>query len=154
MCAVLGLVSVLSSPSAAARADTVVSLTFDDGAVSQLFARDQILAHRMRGTFYIISGKVGSNSYYMNWSDVATLAAAGDEIGGHTVNHTPLTELPGPQRKPAICDDRRNLMQKGYDPVSFAYPEGQYNAQIEGYVRACGYASARRVGGLSHDNCG
>jgi peptidoglycan/xylan/chitin deacetylase (PgdA/CDA1 family) len=154
MCAVLGMLSVLSVPSAAARAETVVSLTFDDGSVSQLFARDQILAHRMRGTFYINSGRVASNDYYMTWDEIASVAAAGNEIGGHTLRDTALTDLPGPQRKPAICDDRRNLMQHGYDPVSFAYPHGQYNAQIQGYVRDCGYATARRVGGLSHDGCG
>src|SRR4029079_10307299 len=111
-----------SMPSAAARAETVVSLTFDGGSVSQLFARDQILAHRMRGTFYINSGRVASNDYYMTWDEIAGVAAAGNEIGGHTLRDTALTDLPGPQRKPAICDDRRNLVQHGYDPVSFAYP--------------------------------
>jgi hypothetical protein len=152
--AVLGLISVLCMPSAAARAETVVSLTFDDGAVSQLFAKDQILAHGMRGTFYINSGRVASNDYYMTWDEIAKVAAAGSEIGGHTLKDTALTDLPGNQRKAAICEDRRNLTDHGYDPVSFAYPHGQYNAQIQGYVEDCGYATARRVGGLSHGGCG
>ncbi len=150
--AFLGLV-VLASPSASARADTAVSLTFDDGAVSQLFARDQLLTHRMRGTFYIISGAVGSNSYYMTWDDIAGLAATGNEIGGHTLNHKDLTTLPPPQARAQVCDDRQQLFGHGYDPVSFAYPTGANNTPVQNIVRDCGYASARRVGGLTHSGC-
>lgn len=149
----LGLV-VLASPSASARAETVVSLTFDDGAASQLFARDQLLAHRMRGTFYIISGAVGSNSYYMTWDDIAGLAATGNEIGGHTLNHKVLTTLKPPEARAEVCDDREQLIDHGYDPVSFAYPTGANNTPVQHIVRDCGYASARRVGGLTHSGCG
>jgi peptidoglycan/xylan/chitin deacetylase (PgdA/CDA1 family) len=139
---------------AAAHAETAVSLTFDDGAVSQLFAKDQMLAHRIRGTFYIISGAVGSNSYYMTWSDIAGLAAAGDEVGGHTLNHMVLTTLPPAQATIQVCQDRQNLIAHGYTPVSFAYPTGANNPAVEGIVKNCGYATARRVGGLTHAQCG
>jgi hypothetical protein len=38
----------------------------------------------MRGTFHINSGTVGSNSYYMDWSDVDALNADGNEIAGQS----------------------------------------------------------------------
>ena len=40
-------------------AQTIVSLTFDDGIATQNFARTQLTAHGMRGTFYLNSGDVG-----------------------------------------------------------------------------------------------
>ena len=42
----------------------------------------------MHGTFYLNSGRLGTNSYYMTWDQIADLAADGNEIGGHTVDHT------------------------------------------------------------------
>jgi peptidoglycan/xylan/chitin deacetylase (PgdA/CDA1 family) len=144
---------VLSAP-AAARAATVVSLTFDDGAVSQLNARDALLAHGMRGTFFINSGLVGANDYYMSWQQIAGLAAYGNEIGGHTLTHAKLTELGSSEREKEVCDDRQALIAHGFDPVSFAYPFGSSSDAVASVVQGCGYASARRVGGLAHSNCG
>ena len=90
----MALLALACAPLAAARGATVVSLTFDDGAATQLIARDQLAAHGMRGTFFINSGKVGSDPYYdMTWTEVASVAAAGDEIGGHTLDHKDLTSL-------------------------------------------------------------
>ena len=48
-------------------APTVVTLTFDDAIGSQYAARSMFASHGMHGTFYINSGNVGANSYYMNW---------------------------------------------------------------------------------------
>ena len=50
-------------------AQTIVSLTFDDGIDTQNFARTQMTAHGMHGTFYINSGDIGTDPYYMDWSD-------------------------------------------------------------------------------------
>jgi len=53
------------SPIAVARAQTIVSLTFDDGIATQNQIRPVLASHGMHGTFYIIDGFVGANSYYM-----------------------------------------------------------------------------------------
>jgi peptidoglycan/xylan/chitin deacetylase (PgdA/CDA1 family) len=152
--AALILVALACAATTPARAETVVSLTFDDGAASQLFAKDPLLAHRMRGTFFINSGTVGTDGYFMTWQEIAGLAAYGNEIGGHTLHHTALTGLPTPaERQAAVCDDRQNLIAHGHNPVTFAYPEGKYDAGIEAIVQGCGYSSARTVGGLYNDQC-
>jgi peptidoglycan/xylan/chitin deacetylase (PgdA/CDA1 family) len=146
--------ALLAGAPPVAHGQTVVSLTFDDGAASQLQAQPLLLAHRMRGTFYIISGTVGSNSYYMTWPQITSLAATGNEIGGHTVTHPHLTQLKTSQAKQEICGSRTALQAHGFDAVSFAYPYGDFNTTVEGLVNACGYVTARRVGGLSHPGCG
>jgi len=52
----LALIAVAWAPPGVARAETVVSLTFDDGAKSQLFAKDEMAKRGLRGTFNINSG--------------------------------------------------------------------------------------------------
>ena len=129
-----------------------MSLTFDDGTVSQLYAKDRLAERGLRGTFFINSGNVQTpNPYFMTWAQVASVAATGNEIGGHTLNDLDLVTgfSNDSARKAAICDDRANLIAHGFNPVSFAYPHGAYNAQIISLVQQCGYASARTAGGLN-----
>jgi hypothetical protein len=49
-----------------------------------MLTRQPLLSRGMRGTFHINSGTVGSNSYYMDWSDVDALNADGNEIAGQS----------------------------------------------------------------------
>ena len=60
----------------------------------------------------------------MVWSDVDALNAAGNEIGGHTVDHVRLTNLTPAQQHQQICDDADALRARGYTITSFAYPFG------------------------------
>jgi len=129
---------------------TTVSLTFDDGQSSHINTLPILQAHGMHGTFYLNSALVGqAGTYYMNWSQVAQIAAAGNEIGGHTLDHPDLTTLTTAQATSEVCDDRANLIAHGYTPMSFAYPYANSNATIEQIVQQCGYSSARTVGGTT-----
>jgi peptidoglycan/xylan/chitin deacetylase (PgdA/CDA1 family) len=162
-CAVLALAgALLCAFSSAARAQTVVSLTFDDGAISQYVnARPTLAAHGFHATFFVSSGFVNprpdgsTNSYYMSWAQLSQLAAEGHEIGGKTLENksltTEVTDAAG--RRHAVCDDRQNLIAHGFAPVSFTYPHGNFDATVERVVFNCGYASARLVGGLYDGGC-
>jgi peptidoglycan/xylan/chitin deacetylase (PgdA/CDA1 family) len=150
---VLVLLALLALPcvSQARAAQTVVSLTFDDGIKTQAdLARPLLASHGMHGTFYINSGNVGANSYYMSWSQVDALAAGGNEIGGHTLTHQKLTDLTADQQRHQICDDRTALQNRGYTVTDFAYPygAGQGDTTTRSIVTDCGYKSARKVGGI------
>lgn len=139
---------------APARAETVVSLTFDDGQATQYPVKDMLASRGMRGTFYVNSAKVGTSSFYMTWAQIGALAAAGNEIAGHTLTHVKLTDtaLSETERRRQVCEDRQNLIARGYDPVTFAYPYGAFDAAVESIVRDCGYSAARRVGGIVSPN--
>lgn len=146
----------------AARAQTVVSLTFDDGAVSQYVnARPALAGHGFHATFFVNSGFINpgsdgsTNPYYMSWAQLAQLAADGHEIGGHGLENKSLTtEVTDPEgRRHAVCDDRQNLIAHGFAPVSFSYPHGNFNAVVQRVVFNCGYATARLVGGLYDSAC-
>jgi len=123
-----------------------VSLTFDDGDASQYRVRPMLTGHGMRATFYI-----SSRNKTIPWSQVDDLHRDGNDIGGHTANHVDLTSssLTFEQKTKEVCDDRQTLIQLGYDPVSFAYPFGAYDATAAGIVKSCGYQSGRRAGGVN-----
>ena len=134
-----------------AAANTYVSLTFDDGNADQLAALPILADHDMDGTFYIITNRVGRpNSQYMTWSDVQTIYDDGNEIGGHTRDHTHLNDptFTDAQIQDQICGGRQDLLARGYPQVSFAYPFGDHDARSEGFVQSCGYLSGRGVSGL------
>jgi peptidoglycan/xylan/chitin deacetylase (PgdA/CDA1 family) len=121
----------------------VVSLTFDDGYANQATTAAPILAaHAMQGTFFVPSGFVGSSGY-LTWSQISALAAAGNEIGGHTVDHVDLPTVTTAQARQEICADRDTLLQHGLAATDFAYPDGDFNAAVEATVQECGYNSAR-----------
>jgi peptidoglycan/xylan/chitin deacetylase (PgdA/CDA1 family) len=138
-----------ASQFAGAATNTIVSLTFDDGSASQYSTLPMLQSRGMQGTYYVNSAMVGSAPYYMNWSQIHELANAGNEITGHTLHHTNLTTLSLSTAKREVCDDRTNLLARGFSPVaSFAYPSAAVNAAAKQVVRGCGYTSARRVGGV------
>jgi peptidoglycan/xylan/chitin deacetylase (PgdA/CDA1 family) len=131
--------------------NVVVSLTFDDGLQNQFelgFLR-ALQPHHMNGTFYNISGLTNVDPDHMTWSELTTLNDGGNEIGGHTVDHVNLKTTTDFNTKVAeVCNDRQNLISHGFYPVSFAYPEGAYDATAESIVQNCGYTSARAAGGV------
>jgi peptidoglycan/xylan/chitin deacetylase (PgdA/CDA1 family) len=131
--------------STAPRSALAVSLTFDDGSAGQAQA-GQILASRgLKGTFYVNSAQLGTSGFYMTLADVQALAAAGHEVGGHTLHHVDLTTVTATEARRQVCEDRAQLAAWGLDPASFAYPFGRFNDPVKGFVRDCGYASGRAV---------
>lgn len=135
-------------PARAAVPETVVSLTFDDGDADQVTAVPIMAQHQFKGTFFIISGQVGAPGY-LTRSDLATIAANGNEIGGHTVTHPDLTTVSTDEMRRQVCNDRVTLSNWGYTVTSFAYPYTALNSTAEGVVRDCGYNSARSLGDLA-----
>ena len=125
---------------------TVVSITFDDGYADQVDAQAILRLHGMRGTFYIITGKVGQPGY-MTWEQLGTLQAEGSEIGGHTITHPNLIQLQGDALRREICGGRDALLAHGLAVTSFAYTYGTFNQTTEQVVAGCGFTSGRSVNG-------
>jgi Polysaccharide deacetylase/Chitobiase/beta-hexosaminidase C-terminal domain len=136
--------AVLGGTSSAA-ADTIVSLTFDDGNSDQLAAQPLLAEHGMAGTFYIITDRVSNRPGVFTWDDIASLYADGNEIAGHTTDHVSLTDETPEEATAAVCGGRQALLAHGYPQVSFAYPRGDHDATTEGVVEECGYVSGRAL---------
>jgi peptidoglycan/xylan/chitin deacetylase (PgdA/CDA1 family) len=128
----------------------VVSLNFDNNLSNEytLGFADALQPAGVNATFFINSGVIGSSNK-LSWSQVSSLAAAGNDIGGKTVDGINLTTLSAPQQVSEICSDRQNIISHGITPIAFAYPSGASNAAIQADVQSCGYGNARTAGSLS-----
>ncbi len=124
--------------------DPIVSITFDDGDADNFPVGALLQQYGLHATFYIPSGLVGKPGY-MTWDQLTTLQAAGNEIGGHSLDHIKLSGLDTTQLHHEICDDKTNLTDHGFNPVSFAYPFGNYDPNVKEMLKECGYAGARTV---------
>ena len=105
----------------------------------------------MPATFLSTRDDAARSDNFISWAQLATLAAAGNEIGGKTVdgkvNLKTTTDL---QTKiDEVCNDRQALMQHGFSPKAFAYPFAAFDATVQGIVQGCGYGNGRAGGGLS-----
>lgn len=125
---------------------TVVSITFDDGRVSDAVGARILSAHGLHGTFFLNSGHLDLPGF-LRLADVDTIAA-GHEIAGHTVTHPDLSVLTSDEIARQICDDRTTLLGWGFRVRNFAYPFSSATPEIEQIARNCGYNSARSLGEL------
>lgn len=151
---ITGLTALSAAPAQAA-GPVVVSLTFDDGLTAQYNAASILEAHGARGTFYLNSGAIDQRGGggTMTWAQARALEDAGHEIGGHTRDHTVLTnDLSAQDRWIQICEDRARMVEEDLHPTSFAYANGVTDPAGIALVRACGYQTARLAGGLLPTN--
>jgi peptidoglycan/xylan/chitin deacetylase (PgdA/CDA1 family) len=89
---VTGLMVGTLAKAQAATKPVTVSLTFDDSNADQLPAEQQMHSLGLNGTFYTVSGWVNQPSY-LTLAQVQQIAADGNEIAGHTIEHPDLPTL-------------------------------------------------------------
>jgi Polysaccharide deacetylase len=141
---VTGLMVGTLAKAQAATKPVTVSLTFDDSNADQLPAEQKIHSLGLDGTFYTVSGWVNQPGY-LTLAQVQQIAADGNEIAGHTIEHPDLPTLALAEQEREICNDRVNLINWGFQPTDFAYPFADSDTN-EAYAKACGYNSARGLG--------
>src|SRR4029077_15450473 len=101
--------------------------------------------HNAHATFFVNSGTVDASASFISSTHLGTLASAGNDFVGKSVNSQNLTPDPNPTAQ--VCNDRAAILNHGLTPVGFAYPGGSNNATIQGIVKGCGYGNARTAGG-------
>ena len=139
-----GLITGLLAKAKAATKPVTVSLTFDDSNADQLPAEQTMKSLGLHGTFYTVSGWVNQPGY-LTLANVQQIAADGNEIAGHTIQHPDLPTLAAGEQQREICNDRVNLINWGFQPTDFAYPFADADTN-ETLAKACGYNSARGLG--------
>ncbi|WP_242394765.1 polysaccharide deacetylase family protein [Anaeromyxobacter oryzisoli] len=79
----------------------------------------------------------------MTWDDVRALDAAGIDVGGHTVGHAVLSNLPLREARRELAGCRDDLAEHlGKAPRHFAYPNGYYTPAVQREVGAAGFEAA------------
>jgi peptidoglycan/xylan/chitin deacetylase (PgdA/CDA1 family) len=145
-----------TSEAKATSAKTVVTFAWGGGLADQMPSLRMFRRYGMHATYFVASGLVCTlgqaqcqkSSPYLTVADVRKIAADGNEIGGLSVTHQPLTTMPVAEAKREICDDRSNLLRRGFRVTDFAYPFALVNPTIEALTRACGYNAGLGTGTL------
>ena len=141
-----------------------VVITFDDGfADFAEVAWPELAARDLAATLYVTSGEIGGSSVWLSaegagdrpmlsWQQLRDLAAAGCEIGAHTLTHPPLDCISRPAAAQEISGCKLQLEDGlGRAVPSFAYPHGHHDRHVRDLVVAAGYESACAVkNAMSH----
>ena len=148
---------------AADPAARVVGVTFDDGLLDFQNAVEVLQRVGARATMYVPTADVGlrlaaddPHGSRLSWSELADVAAAGVEIGSHSVNHRTMDVLPLRELRAEIADSKKAIEDALHLPVeSFCYPHGYASRRVAAEVRAAGYSNGcivgRRVAASSDD---
>ena len=130
----------------------LVGLTFDDGYVDFLDSAVPVLArHGMTATLYVVAGRLGGANEWdagprldlVDAAQVRAVAAAGHEVGSHTLTHC---RLPGasPATLAAEVGDSKRVLEDVLqaEVAGFCYPWGDFDAAAVDAARAAGYDHA------------
>jgi peptidoglycan/xylan/chitin deacetylase (PgdA/CDA1 family) len=120
-----------------------VVITFDDGYEDNYTAAFPILMRqRMRGTFFVVTGKMEQPGY-MKWRQAGAMIGGGMEIGSHTVHHYTLNEINLKELERELLASRIMLENnlQGAAPV-FANPFGETSPAVVDLLGRTGYQAA------------
>jgi peptidoglycan/xylan/chitin deacetylase (PgdA/CDA1 family) len=143
----------------AGSAEPLVALTFDDGYVDFLTdGLDVLTAVGASATLYMAVAHAGGPATWlgpradtfgplMSWAELREVAAAGIEIGNHSLVHHPLDVLPPMALHRETRDSRDRLTQEVQQPVrSFCYPHGYNAPPVRAAVARSGHENACAIG--------
>lgn len=139
-----------------------IIITFDDGYENNLhYALPIMQRYGFKGVLFALGGQIDYNKWdadegeprhrLLNAEQLRTMAAAGFEIGAHSLTHPHLPILSSEVADMEITQSKQRLEQWLQQPViSFAYPYGDYNNSIKALVEKAGFtcALATDTGGL------
>ncbi|MEV6343641.1 polysaccharide deacetylase family protein [Actinoplanes sp. NPDC051851] len=137
----------------------VVAVTFDDGYRDFLTRGLPIVKN---ATLYASVGHLGGHAGWLGewsaafgpmltWDELAEVAAAGIEIGNHSLIHHPLDVLSPARLREEVRVGRDRLEQRLQVRVrSFAYPHGYHGRRVREVVAETGHENATEVGRRPH----
>lgn len=123
-----------------------ILITFDDGDVDVYENAFPIMEQfGFKGAFYLVSNYVGQPNY-ITVDQVKEMAAAGWEIGSHTMNHMDLVLFPEYQRREVVESKEQLESLLGVSVKTFAYPFGKSGSAAIDYVHFAGYIAGMGLG--------
>jgi peptidoglycan/xylan/chitin deacetylase (PgdA/CDA1 family) len=120
-------------------------ITFDDGHLNNYTAAFPIMQkYGFTGVLYVIANYMGADQY-MSADQIKEMAAAGWEVGSHSISHADLTSLEPYRQRMEVVDSRAILEEAlGVPVLTIAYPFGISNSGVIDYAHFAGY-----IGGMS-----
>ncbi len=122
-------------------AERFVTISIDDGDITDLRTAELLNKYGLQATFYIPAHN--PERPVMPASQVRELSA-NFEVGAHTLNHAPLKSLPDSQAFTEIAEGKKWLEDTiGKNVISFCYPRGKFNGSTPELVKKAGFLGGR-----------
>lgn len=120
-----------------------IVLTFDDGYKDNYTEMLPILeSHGMTAVVYVITNELGKENY-LSLDELRDMQRRGIEIGSHTADHLPLTEMTASEQLYQIQASKTFLEWSGLSTIySFSYPNGEFSDELAKILRDEKYLSA------------
>lgn len=128
-----------------------ILITFDDGHLDNYTTAFPIMQkYGFTGVLYIVGNYLGAENY-MNAEQIKEMAAAGWEVGSHSMSHADLPSLEPQRQRYEIVESRNFLEEKlGVRVRTIAYPFGSSNSGVIDYAIFAGYTGGMGLG-FTHD---
>lgn len=121
-------------------------ITFDDGDVDVYENAFPIMEkYGFKGVFYLVSNYLDQPNY-ITVAQVKEMAAAGWEIGSHSMNHLELPLYPERQRAEVVESKQQLEKRLGVPIQTFAYPFGKADGGTIDYVHFAKYIAGMGLG--------
>jgi len=130
-----------------------IIITFDDANLDNYTNAFPLMQkYGFTGVLYVPSGFIGAPNY-LNVDQIKEIAAAGWEIGSHTISHpTNFLALQPAAMRSEIVGSRQKLEQLLGVPIrTFAYPFGENSDAAVDYVHFAGYIAGMGATGFTAD---
>ncbi len=123
--------------------DKPVIVTFDDGYSDNYTEALPILEERgMKATVFMVTNDVGLPGY-LTWDQLHDMEDRGIELGSHTANHLPLTEMSVEEARDEVQKSKLQMEWKGLKTVFvLSYPNGSYDKFMPGILKEEYYLAA------------
>ncbi len=124
-----------------------IIITFDDGHLNNYTTAFPIMQkYGFTGVLYIVGNYMGAENY-MNADQIKEMAAAGWEVGSHSMNHANLNSLEPQRQRYEVVESREVLEETlGVPVLTIAYPFGVSNAGVIDYAIFAGYIGGMGLG--------
>ncbi len=119
-----------------------VAITFDDGYLDNYQRAFPILKEfGFSAAFFVTPESVGKQGF-MTWEMLREMAAVpGIEIGSHSLEHKPLSDIPEQEAWTSLVASKKILEDKlGREIKGISYPCGSFNERVVEMARGAGYA--------------
>ncbi|RYY04673.1 MAG: polysaccharide deacetylase [Gammaproteobacteria bacterium] len=138
--------------------DKTIAITFDDSYADVYTSAYPIL--KKQGwpfTFFVNTKAVGSGKLFVSWDQLREMSKNGVTIANHTTEHNHVVRLNKnetlSQWRTRIADEITAAQEKiekeiGSAPKIFAYPFGEYNAEVKQILKKMDYIAFTQQAGV------